>query len=485
MNESVKIGAAYVRVSTDSQLDLSPDSQLKAIHEYAKREGYIIPDEYVYREAEGISGKSADKRPQFRLMIATAKQDNPPFDSIFVWKFSRFARNQEEAIMYKNLLKKRGIAVRSITEPSDNSPFSSLIERIIEWMDEYYLINLASEVRRGKTEKATRGEYSGMPPYGYDLVNKNLVPNADADAVRFIFSRYVAGDALRDIAVKVDALGFKTRKGNRPDVRFVEYIVRNYAYAGKVRYSTEGQGNYLYNKDNIHGDSVVIIDGHHEPIIDAETWELAQNRLKKRDAEMKYVRREHPEGFMLKGLVRCSSCGSTLVPNYGKTLSLQCHNYNKGRCHVSHGISIAKANAAVIDGLEECIGTASYTFAPKPVKNRPTITCDWDKLIQSEESKLSRAKLAYLDGVFDTKEYKVIKEEVEENISRLREGQAQEAQSNADPAPEQMEKKTIEVMKIIKSPDVSERAKNEALRSIIEKIVFNRAENTFDIYFAP
>ena len=141
--QNLKIGAAYIRVSTDKQEEYSPASQLKLIRDYAQRAGYIIPDEFIYQD-DGISGKTAQKRPAFRLMIAAAKENPAPFSAVFLWKFSRFARNQEEAILYKNLLKKRKIDVVSISEPSNDSPFSSLIERIIEWMDEYYLINLAT-----------------------------------------------------------------------------------------------------------------------------------------------------------------------------------------------------------------------------------------------------------------------------------------------------------------------------------------------------
>ena len=89
----IRIAAAYIRVSTESQEEYSPDSQLKVIRDYAKREGYVIPDEFVYQD-DGISGKTASKRPGFRLMIAQAKDGKtPPFDAIFVWKYSRFARN--------------------------------------------------------------------------------------------------------------------------------------------------------------------------------------------------------------------------------------------------------------------------------------------------------------------------------------------------------------------------------------------------------
>ena len=48
MSESLHIGAAYIRVSTEDQTEYSPDSQLRLIREYAQREHYLIPDEFVY-----------------------------------------------------------------------------------------------------------------------------------------------------------------------------------------------------------------------------------------------------------------------------------------------------------------------------------------------------------------------------------------------------------------------------------------------------
>ena len=83
-----KTAAAYIRVSTDDQAELSPDSQLVEIRKYAEREGYLLPDEHIYSD-EGISGKKADKRPGFQQMIATAKEEKGAFDVILVWKFSR------------------------------------------------------------------------------------------------------------------------------------------------------------------------------------------------------------------------------------------------------------------------------------------------------------------------------------------------------------------------------------------------------------
>lgn len=478
---SIKIAAAYIRVSTDDQLEYSPDSQLKVIREYAQREGYVIPDEYVYREDDGISGKAASKRPAFRLMIATAKQENPPFECIFVWKYSRFARNQEESIMYKNLLKKRGVSVRSISEPSSDSPFSSLIERIIEWMDEYYLINLASEVRRGMTEKASRGEATGTPPFGYSVKDKIYVPNEHADTVRWIYAQYLSGKGSRAIADELGAMGVKTPRGGAPDNRWVDYMLDNPTYIGKIRYSTEGRANYgRYGEDT---SNVVISDGRHEPIIDAETWDAVRAKRDARSSEVKYVRRDNPRHYMLKGLIRCGDCGATLVYQSINDGNLQCHKYARGQCHVSHSISVKKADAAVIKCLEDCIASKSFKIAPKQPR-RKKIVHEWDKLIAAEEAKLQRAKNALLEGAFSMADFVQARDEIQKTLEKLHEGKAAESEEPAAINPAAYSRRVEEVLETIKSPDVTVQAKNEALRSIIDKIVYNKPDSTFDVFFA-
>ena len=103
----MKNGMAYIRVSTDDQLELSPESQLKEILQYARANDILLTEEHIFREEEGRSGRNAKKRPQFQRMIAEAKQHAKEIDVILVWKFSRFARNQEESIVYKSMLRQK------------------------------------------------------------------------------------------------------------------------------------------------------------------------------------------------------------------------------------------------------------------------------------------------------------------------------------------------------------------------------------------
>ena len=120
----MKTAAAYIRVSDARQDEYSPASQLKLIKDYATRNGYFVPEEFIFYD-DGISGTSTKKRTQFNNMIGFAKEKNPPFSAILVWKFSRFARNQEESIVFKKMLKKNGVSVISISEPIGDHAFFS------------------------------------------------------------------------------------------------------------------------------------------------------------------------------------------------------------------------------------------------------------------------------------------------------------------------------------------------------------------------
>ena len=163
----IRTAAAYIRVSTDEQADQSPESQLIEIRKYAAANNILLPDDLIFMD-EGISGKRSENRPAFQRMIGEAKEDPPPFDVILLWKFSRFARNQEESIVYKALLRKQcGVDVVSVSEPLPGGPFASLIERIIEWFDEFYSIRLSQEVKRTMKVKAERGELQSTPSFGY------------------------------------------------------------------------------------------------------------------------------------------------------------------------------------------------------------------------------------------------------------------------------------------------------------------------------
>ena len=115
-------------------------------------------------------------------MIALAKQKNPPFDSILVWKLSRFARNREDSILYKSMLKKKGIALISINEQIEDSPSGKMLEGMLEVVDEFYSNNLASDTMRGMKENASRGYLNGgSVTFGY--IPKKINVNGNSKTI--------------------------------------------------------------------------------------------------------------------------------------------------------------------------------------------------------------------------------------------------------------------------------------------------------------
>jgi predicted nucleic acid-binding OB-fold protein len=99
-----------------------------------------------------------------------------------------------------------------------------------------------------------------------------------------------------------------------------------------------------------------------------------------------------------------------------------------------------------------------------------------------EERKLERAKEAYLAGVDTIEQYASIKDEIASNIAELT------AMRERDNAPHTLDmavyaEKVAKVLEVINSEEIAPAAKNEALRTVVEKIVYNKPEERVEIYF--
>ena len=484
--ELLRIGAAYIRVSDERQDEYSPTSQSKRIKEYAEKEGYIIPDEYIFYD-DGISGRTVNKRDEFKRMISIAIDKNHPFDKIYVWKFSRFARNQEEAIVYKSLLAKHKVSVVSVSEALPDGPFGSLIERIIEWEDEFYSSRLSEEVQRGFAEKISRGEPVVPPPFGYIMREGRYYPDIEsgkAEIVKEVFALYANGAKQREIAVMLGKRGVRTRYGNVPDNRFVDYVLHNSTYIGKIRYSEDGSRAISQRK---HQDGKIKeVDGIHEPLISMELWNKVQSMLEiQKKAYPKYAKRQQTVDYMLKGLLRCSSCGGTLActgaSGKSQTRCVQCCNYARGSCHTSHSITLPRIEYAFLNGLKQALADKTFTISPQRQINTPQADINFDKLIEIEERKLVRAKEAYLSGIDTIEQYAQNKTEAVERIEHLK--ARRDAVEVVEIDVNSFATKVAEVVDFIQRTDVTASAKNEALHHIIDKIVYDKANENLAIFF--
>lgn len=473
--------AGYIRVSTEDQAELSPDSQLEELRKYAQREGLVLLNDCIFIDA-GISGKKADRRPEFMRMIAQAKEENCPFSVILVWKFSRFARNQEESIFYKSILRSKcGIEVVSVTEPLVAGPFGSLIERIIEWMDEFYSIRLSQEVKRSMTVNAHRGKLQASPSFGYRAEGGKLIPLPEEAAhVRRIFDSFVAGAGLTNIAKELNDLGVRTHRGNPFENRTIEYIIRNPVYIGKLRWNPTGRSRRDFFNENI-----IVADGEHEPLISMEIWEAAQDRMDRMKIQFGYKARPTYElKHWLSGLVRCSACGGTLI--FSKPHYFKCNNWVRGRCHQSQHISTELLAESVIAKLsEDAYGSTflSYDITYSTASGGSDLV-RLESTLKQIAAKKERLQAAYLSGVLDLADFAKAKKTLDDSASQIQKKlETQRLRINQDSVVPVLRASIAAALETLRSPETTIEEKNLAARSILETCVFDKTTSTLAVTY--
>ena len=151
----------YCRYSSDLQTEASIEQQKAEIEEYANRNDIKIIDYYV---DEAKSGKKST-RENFQNMIDDACKKKK-VQAVLVWKTDRFARNTMDNLYFRSKLYNNGVQLISITQPiSDDTPEGKLMNTLLAGMDEYYIENLASNVKRALKSNAKESKFNGgIPP---------------------------------------------------------------------------------------------------------------------------------------------------------------------------------------------------------------------------------------------------------------------------------------------------------------------------------
>lgn len=477
----MKNACAYIRVSTDTQTEYSPDAQRRLIFDYCKKNEILITNDDFYEDL-GISGTKVDKRPRFNEMIAACKSKEHPYDIVLVWKFSRFARNQEESIVYKRLLKKCNVEVISISEPLPDGFVGELVERIFEWMDEYYSINLSTEVMRGMTQKAIEGGYQGSIAYGYTR-KKDEIPainKEEATIVKLIFDIFSRdGYGIATTVRYLNQTGIKTRKGKLWNSYKVKYILSNPIYIGKVRWNYKNPNGPTSFKPE---EDWIIADGKHESIISDEQFELVQKKLKEcTKPGVKGVRL--PNRHYLSGILKCAYCGGGI--NYhtawhGRTPYFICRNSLTGVCKHSQYTKVDKLEKNFLDAFKDAIDNQLYTIKVE----KPQEFSQFNYLneqLKSLEQKEARIKQAYRDGIDTLEEYKdnkkILIKEKDKIIAKL------------NCLPSGTEKDTdatsylLSIYDFLQSDAYTPSQKNEALKKVLPKIIYDRDRQLLELHF--
>ena len=311
-----KRAALYYRYSSDGQNEATISAQRRICKAFVDAEDYTTIKEYV-DEAE--TATTSDNRADFLQMLSDAKKGL--FDYIIVWQFSRFARNKEESVIYKAMLRKIGVRVISATERTDDTPSGKLLEGMLEVLNQYFSDNLSVEVKKGKKENLLTGKHAGgETPFGiYKEEDTTIyrINEAQAKTIRLIFDLYIQGYGYRRIAAILEEKGHKPPKGDKWNGGSIGKILKHEAYIGIYNY-TLGAGTpqeESFKLDNVY-----------PAIIDDNTWALAQKqRLAKKPKRSKRNRL-----YLLTGKTVCGSCHKNYV---GHSSNGKKHKYYYYRCN--------------------------------------------------------------------------------------------------------------------------------------------------------
>ena len=312
--------AAYCRVSTDKDDQANSfNSQQRYFREYIGRQ----PDWELYHvyADEGITGTSTKKRAAFNRMIGDARREK--FQLILTKEVSRFSRNILDTISYTRELKGLGVGVVFMNDGINSlDPDAELRLSIMGSMAQEESRKTSSRVKWGQTRRMEQGVVFGRSLLGYDVKDGKMTVNQEgAEVIRQIFYKYgVEKKGTSVIARELREAGHKTMTGNvKWSNSHIVKILKNEKYVGDLVQKKTITPDYLsHAKKYNHGEEeLVVIQDHHEPIIDRDLWDTVQAELKKRDRNGK-LGTGHSNRYVFSGKIKCGECGASFVSRQKK-----------------------------------------------------------------------------------------------------------------------------------------------------------------------
>jgi site-specific DNA recombinase len=277
------ICAIYTRKSTEEGLDQnfnSLDAQRDACENFIasqKSEGWMMARERY--DDGGFSGGNM-QRPGLQKLLDDVR--NGMVDIIVVYKIDRLSRSLADFAKLVELFDEHKVTFVSVTQAFNTTTSMGRLTLNILLSFAQFERELAGERVRDKIAASRqRGIWmGGMPPFGYDVKDRKLIPNpAETQIVREMFQRFAATPSMatlvRDLRARgVTSKSWTTSKGIE---RSGKLITKGYVY--KVFKNPVYIGMAAYKGKQFPGE--------HEPIIEQELWDTVQENLKAGDKHAK------------------------------------------------------------------------------------------------------------------------------------------------------------------------------------------------------
>lgn len=272
----------------------------------------------IYEELE--TGESLLRRPAM-LELLKEVEDNK-YDAVLCMDQQRLGRGdlEEQGIILKAFKNSNTKIITPDKVYDLNNEFDEEYSEFEAFMGrkEYKMIN--KRLQRGVIHSVKEGNYNApFPPYGYDIVqdrnSRSLVPNEQAETIKMIFNWYanerVGGQIIAD---RLNKMGIKTNRDNKWGSQAIASIIKNPVYIGKITWR-KVSAHFTANKKKATRKRPeaewIIVDGKHEPIIDIDTYKIANDFLKTHIKSP--IKPQKSLNNALAGLITCGVCGYAMV----------------------------------------------------------------------------------------------------------------------------------------------------------------------------
>jgi DNA invertase Pin-like site-specific DNA recombinase len=374
----------YTRKSSDEGLEKefnSLDAQREACAAFIqsqKHAGWVaLPDPY---DDGGLSGGTME-RPALQRLLADIQAGKVQI--VVVYKVDRLTRSLADFAKIVDVFDAHGASFVSVTQQFNTTTSMGRLTLNMLLSFAQFEREIAGERIRDKiaASKAKGMWMGGNVPLGYDVRDRKLIVNkVEAETVRMIFRRYADLGSVRALGYELDRLGIVSKRresaggvragGNRFSRGALYTLLQNHLYRGEIAHRGK------------------VYPGQHEAIIDAELWQIVQEKLAE-NRQLRTLGVAADEPSLLAGMI-VDSAGQRMTPTHAVKKGRRYRYYVSTSLITGSRLDHAKGwriPAGDIEGL--VLDRLSTFFASEPDVGEALSCFDFDAL--TLRSALSKA----------------------------------------------------------------------------------------------
>jgi DNA invertase Pin-like site-specific DNA recombinase len=377
----------------------------------------------VHRD-DGISGAALD-RPAYRTWLDDAAHGRAGV--LLAWRFDRISREGLPAVAKLiEVLKASGARLLTSGDRVDSeAPGFRITAAVLSEVAHAEREAIRARVSPRQAADRARGAWTNTRPYGYDVTpERRLVKRpGEAEIVRRIVDEYLAGGALRRIAINLTADGIPTPRDSRGERTPSERTSWGLTTVRHILTSPTTAGLYPHRGDPLldeRGEPVVVSD---DPIATEEERARILARLAARTVEVSDGSRRtgsgRPARALLSGILRCGECRGPMTyqarRDSGRAANYRCGSRSHG--HTCSGVSVRAeeveaevafrvlSRLAALDVEDPLLAAVAErwtaTERPEEVDRRRIAAED----VEAARTALERIEDAFADGLLERERY--------------------------------------------------------------------------------